>query len=465
MVSGQIKAGAVILAAGLSTRFGGRPKALADFGGRPLLQSAVECFQLCGLTQITVVTGHGHHEVAALADKLGAKPVFNRDYQQGMFSSVQTGVKVMAGREAFFILPVDAALVQPHTILSLLTAWRAIGRGRKTASILVPVCQGRTGHPPFIGGRHLESILGWSGSGGLRGWLASLLPWEMGQKFMHYQAGIIQPNKDRSNQVGNNRPHSATAAGPVVFWEGSDEGLLCDLDTPMELASARPPLGRDRPTLAEAGQLPLQLGLKQVKIRHCRLVAGGAFRLSQGLLAAGLEADPELAFLAGLLHDARYGQKKHARAGRLMCESLGWPKLALAVGAHTDPPPAVLTFLGDSFARYGQGYGEEDEVVYRNISPSTAHTALSVYLADKYWQDDRPVNLAERFGATRDYLSRIPMADQPEAMKSVWRREKVAKAVETWFRTVLGADPAETVHQNGTDEREKTLARFTGAAR
>lgn len=102
MASGRIEAGAVILAAGLSTRFGGHPKALAKFDGRPLLEAAVNSFRLCGLDKVIVVTGHVHQEVGALATALGAEVVFNPDYQQGMFSSVQTGVRAVGAEEAFF---------------------------------------------------------------------------------------------------------------------------------------------------------------------------------------------------------------------------------------------------------------------------------------------------------------------------------------------------------------------------
>lgn len=438
MANGRIEAGAVILAAGLSTRFGGHPKALATFGGRPLLEAAVENFRLCGLNRVTVVTGHGRLEVAALAASLGAEAIFNPDYQSGMFSSVQAGVRAMTAGEAFFVLPVDGALVQPHTVLSLLTAWGELGRGRKEATVLTPVYKGRTGHPPLIGSQHRDSILNWPGPGGLRGWLASLMTETIGRKFL-----------------ADGRP--AAEAGPIIFLDWPDEGVICDLDTPEELAAARPPRGRDRPTPAEAWQLLRQLGLKPVKIRHSWLVAGSALGLVEGLVAAGLEADPQLAFLAGLLHDTRHDEKKHARAGRLLCTAMGWPGLALAVGAHTDPPPAALNILGESTARDGQDYGEDNQA-YLRISPSLSRVALAVYLADKYWWDDNPVSLADRFQTTRDFFRQTPKAHQPEALAAVDRRERVALAVEDWFRGLLGREPEDLARQAGIGQREGTRA-------
>ncbi|MDR0881791.1 MAG: nucleotidyltransferase family protein, partial [Candidatus Adiutrix sp.] len=144
MTSQRVEAGAIILAAGLSTRFGGFPKALATFNGQTLLARAVECFQRCGLKQLTVVTGHRRGEVEAATAGLGARSVFNPDYQSGMFTSIQTGVRSLAGVESFFVLPVDAALIQSQTVLALLTTWR-LGRG-SSSSVLIPAFNDRPGH-------------------------------------------------------------------------------------------------------------------------------------------------------------------------------------------------------------------------------------------------------------------------------------------------------------------------------
>lgn len=304
--------------------------------------------------------------------------------------------------------------------------------------MLVPGHQGRSGHPPLIGASHRQGILDWTGLGGLRGWLASLMPEETGRKFL-----------------ADGRP--AAESGPVLFIDWPDEGIICDLDTPEELAAAKPPLGRERPTLAEARQLPLQWRLRPGKIRHSRLVAKSALRLAEGLEAAGLEADPELALLAGLLHDTLRDEKKHARAGRLLCTAMGWPQLALAVGAHTDPPPAVLAILGESTARDGKDYGEDNQA-YLEISPALSRIALAVYLADKYWRTEQPVSLPERFQSARNFFLDGPMAGKPGALEAVDRRERVALAVEDWFRGLLGAEPRDIASQAGTGPWEKALA-------
>ncbi len=452
MAGGRVEAAGLILAAGLSSRFGGRPKALAEFGGRTHLRRLVESLGYCGLTRVAVVTGHARAEVEAEATALGAEPVFNPDYQRGMFSSLQAGLAALAGAEAVMVLPVDAALVLPQTILSLLAAWRRLGRGRRNRSILIPtfvkpaaepgLAVARTGHPPVIGGRHLDDIRRWSGPGGLRGWLASLMPEAAARDFMTGQA-----------------PRGRT--GPAAFLPLPDEGIICDLDTPNELTRARPPRRRVRPTPAEAWQLLLQHQPRPVKRRHSRLVAGGAMRVSLALTAAGLETDAEAALLAGLLHDVLHGEPHHARAGRRLALAIGWPGLSLIIGAHTDPPAAMLALL-DAPPRPGLPGDANEEAVYWGLRPTLARAALAVYLADKYWQNDRPVTLAERFRITRGYFTPAAAAASPGALESVDHRERVALAVEDWFRRRLGLEPESVARQVGSDEWERALNRLAG---
>ena len=125
MNQARVAAGAVILAAGLSSRFGGRPKALAELGGRSLLRGAAYKCRLVGVDRVTVVTGHHKTEVEEAAEALGLTTVHNPDFRQGMFSSIQAGVRAMAGLEAFFVWPVEGARTRPHTLWATMTARRS----------------------------------------------------------------------------------------------------------------------------------------------------------------------------------------------------------------------------------------------------------------------------------------------------------------------------------------------------
>jgi CTP:molybdopterin cytidylyltransferase MocA len=87
-----MKIGAIILAAGLSSRMG-QFKPLEQIGERSLLGHCFQLFHDCGIRRITVVTGHRGEEISQACKGLKTKTVANSNYLTGMFSSIQCGVK------------------------------------------------------------------------------------------------------------------------------------------------------------------------------------------------------------------------------------------------------------------------------------------------------------------------------------------------------------------------------------
>ena len=80
----------IVLAAGASTRFGS-PKQLAQVHGRPLLQLAVaRAVEVAGQA-VTVVLGANAAELVPLLRHTGASVVINREWAEGMGSSVRAG--------------------------------------------------------------------------------------------------------------------------------------------------------------------------------------------------------------------------------------------------------------------------------------------------------------------------------------------------------------------------------------
>ncbi|MDR2051649.1 MAG: NTP transferase domain-containing protein [Deltaproteobacteria bacterium] len=412
---------ALIPAAGLSSRFWPRHKALPEPAGPGLLRLAARNLRLAGLERLLVVTGYRGEEVKAEALALGAVAVHNPDYSLGMFSSVKAGLSALTDPPAFLILPVDAALVHPRSILALLCSWAALPPEEAGKRIFIPAWQGRAGHPPLIGGGRLEEILRWEGEDGLRGVLASFMGKEAGRFFRRGE-----------------RPPEYLDSGAASFLDLPDPGLLCDMDSPEDLAAAAPSAwaADSRPSLEEAWVMLNLAGLSPEKKRHCLAVSAGALRLILARAASGCPADPELALLGGLLHDLARREKNHALAGRSGAEAMGFRLPALVIGAHTELPPSLLPETGDMAAKAASGHPAGRE--YAALEPETREAILAVYLADKYYRQDRRVSLEERFAAARAFLE-----GDPVALAGMERRKRDALAVESWFRDKLGAEPAE----------------------
>ncbi|SFI80967.1 molybdenum cofactor cytidylyltransferase [Paenibacillus sp. UNC496MF] len=141
------RVGAVILAAGLSTRMG-RFKPLVPLAGKPLFHYAAETALKAGLSPVVLVGGHRIRELAASAAPFGARIEIaeNPAYRTGMASSLRTGIAALADRtEAAFVFLADQPLVPRAVVDALL---REYGRGRgEGVRIVRPAYAGAPGHP------------------------------------------------------------------------------------------------------------------------------------------------------------------------------------------------------------------------------------------------------------------------------------------------------------------------------
>jgi molybdenum cofactor cytidylyltransferase len=86
--------GAVILAAGASTRLG-QPKQLIRIAGETLLDRAVRIAGEAGCLPVIVVVGAALPEVVTRTTLLGAIKVVNREWRLGMSTSIGRGVEIL----------------------------------------------------------------------------------------------------------------------------------------------------------------------------------------------------------------------------------------------------------------------------------------------------------------------------------------------------------------------------------
>jgi molybdenum cofactor cytidylyltransferase len=115
---------AIVLAAGASTRFGSA-KQLARVGGRSLLHTAVaRAVEVAG-TAVTVVLGARAAELTPLLAHSQASVIINRDWREGMASSIRAGVaRLPSSCTGVLLTLVDQAAVTTEDLQRLLGAWR-----------------------------------------------------------------------------------------------------------------------------------------------------------------------------------------------------------------------------------------------------------------------------------------------------------------------------------------------------
>ncbi|MFO1455788.1 MAG: nucleotidyltransferase family protein [Steroidobacteraceae bacterium] len=156
---------ALILAAGASRRFGS-PKQLVRIDGRPMLHAVVSRAVEVAGHSVSVVLGAHAAELAPLLSHSPAGIVINRDWEQGMSSSIRAGLARLPGTaDGVMILLVDQPSVTTEDLRRLVGAWR------RQPDYLVAAQYGTTTGAPAIfprwSFRELGELRGDRGAGAL----------------------------------------------------------------------------------------------------------------------------------------------------------------------------------------------------------------------------------------------------------------------------------------------------------
>ena len=142
---------AVVLAAGGSSRFGS-PKQLIRVQGHALLTRAVaNAVEVAGRA-VTVVLGAYAAELTPLLRHSSATVLINREWQEGIASSIRTAVaRLPAGCDGVLLTLADQAAVTVDDLARLIAAWRSdsqrIAAARYDATLGVPAIFPRSDFP------------------------------------------------------------------------------------------------------------------------------------------------------------------------------------------------------------------------------------------------------------------------------------------------------------------------------
>lgn len=161
-----LRFGAIILAAGPSTRMGS-PKQLLEIDGQPLLLRAVEAALASPAWPVVVVLGAN---ADAIRPVLARRPVLiaeNSAWPEGMASSIRTGVTTLQqfsrGLDAALIALCDQPAFSGEVIAALITAQRGSGR-----SIVAAHYSGRHAAPALFLREHFSALAHLTGEEGAR---------------------------------------------------------------------------------------------------------------------------------------------------------------------------------------------------------------------------------------------------------------------------------------------------------
>lgn len=146
--------GAIILAAGLSTRMRQNKVLLPWRDGRPIVAHVAAQYANAGIDPVVVVTGRDASEVRAAVADLPVRCIHNPEFASGeMLSSLKVGLGALPdGLAATFIQPADMPLV-PQAVI------RELADAREPGWNVAPRFEGQRGHPVLLDRDYWQAML------------------------------------------------------------------------------------------------------------------------------------------------------------------------------------------------------------------------------------------------------------------------------------------------------------------
>lgn len=149
---------AILIAAGLSTRMQGPNKLLQSIGGKSLIQHSYSHLINAPVDEVIVVTGRDSARIeSALVNSQWpkAKFVHNTNFEEGMTTSIQAGLKEATKADAVMICLSDMPEIRSDDYNVLLDEFRNKGGSDK---ILAPFKNGRKGNPVIFGSAYFTPM-------------------------------------------------------------------------------------------------------------------------------------------------------------------------------------------------------------------------------------------------------------------------------------------------------------------
>jgi molybdenum cofactor cytidylyltransferase len=226
----------IVLAAGASTRMG-RPKMLLPIEGGTLLSTVTRALLDGGLSRVVVVLGHEADRIrrdAGLPEDERLEVVVNDAWPSGMASSLRRGLDACREAEAALVALGDQPGMTADRVRRIASAWRP------GAPLVLPVHEGRAGHPVLFGRRLFSELRALEGDVGGRDVVKRhvsnaiqvpvppLPDLDTDEDLRRYQAGTLPARhglevpasasrtRRRQEQGGSMETPAATAHPPVV---------------------------------------------------------------------------------------------------------------------------------------------------------------------------------------------------------------------------------------------------------
>ena len=164
---------AILLAAGQSKRMNGENKLIKEIDDIPIIKHALNNILGSSVNEIIIVLGHEKEIIKNIIQKnKKIKFVYNKNYKNGISSSIQTGLRIISKKmEAFFICLGDMPDVNQNIYNKMIKTKLNYNKKLKSnfkKEIFIPTYEKKNGNPVLFTKHMKEKIMQISGDDGAK---------------------------------------------------------------------------------------------------------------------------------------------------------------------------------------------------------------------------------------------------------------------------------------------------------
>ncbi|MFN2337111.1 MAG: NTP transferase domain-containing protein, partial [Bacteroidales bacterium] len=137
---------------------------LLPYNGMTVIEQVIENVLSAGISNPLIVLGSDHEAILKIIKGHPVSHCYNENYRNGMLSSVQCGLASLDEQiSAALIIPGDQPMIDAAQIKRVMKTWHDSGKG-----IVMPVHNGKRGHPLIVDMKYKREIMSLPESKGLR---------------------------------------------------------------------------------------------------------------------------------------------------------------------------------------------------------------------------------------------------------------------------------------------------------
>ena len=156
----------IILAAGLSKRYGLKNKLTEHINNKPIINCLLDkLLSIYDTSELLIVTGYEHETIINLINNSDIEYIFNNDYKKGIGTSISAGIRELDKTiRGVMIVPADMPIISTKDLIKLQNKFLELN----CSKVIFPKYKSQVGNPVILPKKYFNILEGLKGDFGAK---------------------------------------------------------------------------------------------------------------------------------------------------------------------------------------------------------------------------------------------------------------------------------------------------------